>query len=475
MPSVASDPSSIFPPPPSRGSPSSRAANDSERADTPFSQLVDQSAAPERRADPKPEDTAQPPRRARAGDNAPAKPAKAAKSDPPAKNAAAKNSTSNDKTPDAAKADNSSNAAACAPSQPASTATAPDQIVQDFEAAVAAAQPQDAADATATDTGAKPAGDKADATDKKDATMPDTKAADAAAVTPDATVAQAKTADAVAVAVATVAEVQAAPAPKTSVPQIPRVAISGDAKHAVKAQAQADTAGKPADVDDAEDTGDVTAAKATKGNADTGDAPVVDHVVRRAERFSAALDADTRAHIDALPAAKTADATTQPALPQAQAVQATSASAPVSAANAALSAKAVPLDGVAVEIAAHASEGKNRFEIRLDPPELGRIEVRLDIDKSGQVVSHISADRGDTLDLLRRDSANLERALQDAGLKTGSNNLQFSLRDQGFAGKQQETGAETARLVVNDVSTPVPTPRDYRAFGARTGGVDIRV
>jgi flagellar hook-length control protein FliK len=39
-------------------------------------------------------------------------------------------------------------------------------------------------------------------------------------------------------------------------------------------------------------------------------------------------------------------------------------------------AAAVPLAGLAVEIAARAQAGHNRFEIRLDPPELGRIDVR---------------------------------------------------------------------------------------------------
>ncbi|MPZ41010.1 MAG: hypothetical protein GEU95_23785 [Rhizobiales bacterium] len=55
----------------------------------------------------------------------------------------------------------------------------------------------------------------------------------------------------------------------------------------------------------------------------------------------------------------------------------------------------MPLESIAVEIAARAQNGRNRFEIRLDPPELGRIDVRLDIDRSGQVTSRLVVERVD--------------------------------------------------------------------------------
>ena len=49
------------------------------------------------------------------------------------------------------------------------------------------------------------------------------------------------------------------------------------------------------------------------------------------------------------------------------------------------------------------------------------------------------ADRSDTLDLLRRDANDLQHALQDAGLKTSDNGLQFSLRDQTMGRDQSNT------------------------------------
>lgn len=138
---------------------------------------------------------------------------------------------------------------------------------------------------------------------------------------------------------------------------------------------------------------------------------------------------------------------------------------------------AVPIQGLGVELAGKALAGKNRFEIRLDPPELGRIEVRLDVDKQGQVTSRLIVDRPDTLDLLRRDAPSLERALQDAGLKTDSNSLQFSLRDQPmYRDTNQDQSANAAQLVIPDDSLPIEaTQRGYGRLAGLGGGLDIRV
>src|SRR5262249_45663012 len=44
----------------------------------------------------------------------------------------------------------------------------------------------------------------------------------------------------------------------------------------------------------------------------------------------------------------------------------------------------VPLAGIPIAIAARVEAGERRFEIRLDPPDLGRIEVTLNVDSSGR-------------------------------------------------------------------------------------------
>ncbi len=91
--------------------------------------------------------------------------------------------------------------------------------------------------------------------------------------------------------------------------------------------------------------------------------------------------------------------------------------------------------GVAAEIARFASKGDSRFEIRLDPPELGRVDVRLKVKDDGTVKAHLFVERSETLDGFLRDQRGLERALEQAGLKTDSGSLQFSLKSDTGTGQ----------------------------------------
>ena len=139
---------------------------------------------------------------------------------------------------------------------------------------------------------------------------------------------------------------------------------------------------------------------------------------------------------------------------------------------------AVPLNGVALEIAANVKSGKTSFEIRLDPADLGRIDVRVQIDQNGQVTSHLTVEKPETLSMLRQDAPQLQQALSDAGLKTDSGGLQFSLRDQSSGQNSGNGGNPNAqRLIISDEDA-VPAAVAGRSYGRSLGsntGVDIRV
>jgi flagellar hook-length control protein FliK len=141
----------------------------------------------------------------------------------------------------------------------------------------------------------------------------------------------------------------------------------------------------------------------------------------------------------------------------------------------------VPVSGLAVEIAASLQSGRTRFELRLDPADLGRIDVRIDVDRSGQVTSHLTVEKPETLSMLRQDAPQLQQALNDAGLKTSSNGLQFSLRDQSASGQQNwqnnNQPGDAQRLVVSEdtnVSASI-AGQSYGRLPSASGGVDIRV
>ena len=140
---------------------------------------------------------------------------------------------------------------------------------------------------------------------------------------------------------------------------------------------------------------------------------------------------------------------------------------------------AVPLSGLAMEIAASAKSGKSRFEIRLDPADLGRIDVRIDVDRNGQVTSHLTVERPETLSMLRQDANQLQRALDNAGLSTGNSGLQFSLRDQSSQGQNDggQSNPNAHRLIVSEEDN-IPAAVAGRSYGrmlGASGGVDIRI
>jgi flagellar hook-length control protein FliK len=167
-------------------------------------------------------------------------------------------------------------------------------------------------------------------------------------------------------------------------------------------------------------------------------------------------------------------------MPQQQLLSSATTTVPASQLSAAVATGvAVPFNGLAIQIAATAQSGRSRFEIRLDPAELGRIDVRLDVDRHGKVTSHLVVEKPETLAMLRQDAPQLQRALEDAGLKTGNNGLQFSLRDQsssGHNGGDNNSGRHAQRLIIGDADTlPIATTKTYDQPAGSSRGLDIRV
>jgi hypothetical protein len=84
---------------------------------------------------------------------------------------------------------------------------------------------------------------------------------------------------------------------------------------------------------------------------------------------------------------------------------------------------------VSLYIKSQVKSGEEELKIQLHPQDLGRVDVKLTITQDKTVQATVTADNQSTLDLLKQDQSQLQQALQDAGLQTNSNSLQFSLRD----------------------------------------------
>ncbi|WP_417584437.1 flagellar hook-length control protein FliK [Pelagibacterium sp.] len=112
----------------------------------------------------------------------------------------------------------------------------------------------------------------------------------------------------------------------------------------------------------------------------------------------------------------------------------------------------INLPHVAAEISRHVQNGVSRFEIRLNPAELGRIDVRMEMDNSGNVVARLAVERSETLDLLQRDQRALERALSEAGLDPSKTELEFSLGQQSGGRDGNDTEQTPWRMSIADTS-----------------------
>lgn len=288
-----------------------------------------------------------------------------------------------------------------------------------------------AADKTAALTDAKPASNKSDTPQVTPAQPPSTQTAqpeaNAAVVAPTQSQAQV-TAQSAAVAdpaaLHALAGVAAAPAPAAPAP-------SADVR---TPRANADAAKQAAKVDGEAPPVDPKAAAANAANAAQGSQKQQGKVssvgaVAKDGAAPAATPATTQSVDTALPTPQLATSATTASTASAQQVSADH--------NVARAASAAAQVGR--EIIRRFDGDTTTFELRLDPPELGRVEVKLEVTRDHRVTAIVAADTPQALSELARHARELEQSLQQAGLELTENGLSFDLR-QGEHGAEQTEG-----------------------------------
>lgn len=134
------------------------------------------------------------------------------------------------------------------------------------------------------------------------------------------------------------------------------------------------------------------------------------------------------------------------------------------------------VDQVSVQITKAMKAGADTIRIQMKPATLGRVDVHLEVS-DGRVTATVYADNKDTLEMLQRGSRDLARALNSAGLTADSDNLNFSMREQGGRHQQanQSRGLNTANAADTAGADIPPTPDLPQHQGIIADGrIDIR-
>ena len=125
----------------------------------------------------------------------------------------------------------------------------------------------------------------------------------------------------------------------------------------------------------------------------------------------------------------------------------------------------VPYGMLPIEIGMGALQGQRAIEVRLSPEDLGTVEIRLSVSDDSKLSADIKADRPETLAMMIRDAPLLRNALDQTGLTTTPETLQFSLKQDGGFGQgngsqaeQRHTNGQTPSD--NQQGTPHTLPHD---------------
>lgn len=137
---------------------------------------------------------------------------------------------------------------------------------------------------------------------------------------------------------------------------------------------------------------------------------------------------------------------------------------------------------IALQIHRNAQTQVDTFRMQLHPADMGQLEVRLKFSKDGTMKAHLVADKPETLAILQKDSAQLQKMLEQSGIQLDGNALSFDLRqqrDQGTQSAYNNNGSRAAAGNADDDITPAAGVQANISAGAMgsisQGGINIMV
>ena len=109
------------------------------------------------------------------------------------------------------------------------------------------------------------------------------------------------------------------------------------------------------------------------------------------------------------------------------------------------------VEQVTVKITKAIQAGNDKITIQLRPANMGRVEVKMNISQDNRLNVMVIVDRPETLDQLQKDSRELQRALQEAGLQVDNGDLNFNLRGEENHAKEGDNSSGHAASVEDDM------------------------
>ncbi len=172
---------------------------------------------------------------------------------------------------------------------------------------------------------------------------------------------------------------------------------------------------------------------ATGGSEDTGAAPANASSTASPSAHTAASGGDTATGAGIIrPATSQGDGSDTSSLAllgagvQGPAQAQLAATSPV-AASPASPPTAETVDNLATQTAAKAADGASQFQITLTPEGLGQVSVAVQVGAEGRVSAAFAFEKSDTADALSSRSADLQKALEQAGFSVAPDGLSFSV------------------------------------------------
>lgn len=124
-------------------------------------------------------------------------------------------------------------------------------------------------------------------------------------------------------------------------------------------------------------------------------------------------------------------------------------------------------DQVIAAVVARSNEG--RLEVRLDPPELGRVTINFEGDGAELVRAVISADTPETLDLMRRNADAFQRALAEQGFE----GLHLEFTQSGAENAEGDEQKEEGRAFALGHDADISSRANEEEPGARARLVEL--